>query len=305
MMVEALQQFDERTAAGVLARAALALEGDGNPAAETKFDGEDSLRDELLREGRKHLGVSPEDSRPEVIEQLGEWLDELSEQIIGPPDTQSALLRMAERGDLPSDLYKIDITPHVVDVYNAEFNLAKKLIETTVREPDLEQHYGPRPTAEMPALISIFARFFRTPWPAKDFMMLVAAQRGHGLLLSVIQAWRVYPSLVDVSRTGNNLVKILEQFANVYGAEIEFGGKKGHFFLYEKEALPSSFSVHSKRKKPSQVHVYLFAQEDSKASPEAALVVAIDVDHYRADLTKMAVREEQIRFRPVSVGEHA
>jgi hypothetical protein len=99
--------------------------------------------------------------------------------------------------------------------------------------------------------------------------------------------------------------KILEQFANVYGAEIEFGGKKGHFFLYEKEALPSSFSVHSKRKKPSQVHVYLFAQEDSKASPEAALVVAIDVDHYRADLTKMAVREEQIRFRPVSVGEHA
>ena len=185
MMVEALQQFDERTAAGVWPALLWLLRVKAirllKPNSMARTHSAMSFSGRVV----STLGVSPEDSRPEVIEQLGEWLDELSEQIIGPPDTQSALLRMAERGDLPSDLYKIDITPHVVDIYNAEFNLARKLIETTVREPDLEQHYGPRPTAEMPALISMFARFFRTPWPAKDFMMLVAAQRGHGLLLSV------------------------------------------------------------------------------------------------------------------------
>jgi hypothetical protein len=301
MMVKTLEQFDERTAAGVLARAALALEGDGNPAAETRIDGEEALRAELLQEGRRELGVSPEDNRPEVVERLGEWLDELSEQITSPPDTQSALVRMAERGDLPSDLYNIDIHPNVADIYRSGFGFEKKLIEITVRAPDLEQHYGPRHTPEL-ALISLFAGAFRTPWPAKDFIMLVAAQRGDGLLLKVNQAWRVYPALVNIDRTGNDLIKLLEQFARVYGADIEFGGERGNFFIFGNENIPPSFSL-SRTGKRVNTNISGFGMGSNPS--KALLVVAIDVDHYRADLKKMAVREEQIMYRTASVGEHA
>ena len=56
---------------------------------------------------------------------------------------QSALGRLAERGDLPSDLYKIDIVREVSGVYEKYFSLEKRIIETTIRSPDVEQHWPP------------------------------------------------------------------------------------------------------------------------------------------------------------------
>jgi hypothetical protein len=294
-MIEALEKLDKYAAVGVLARAALALESDGNPAAELRIEGEERLRSALWQEARGEVGVGLDDNRPEVIERLGKWLDDLSEQIIGPPDTRSALVRLAERGDLPSDLYQVEIVQNVLDIYGAQATLNRKLIEDTIRSPDLEQHYGLPGEPNEPALISLFYRAFRTPWPVKDFSLLVSAQRGEGLLLHVNQAWRVYPFIVNIRGVGSDLVKTLEQFANVYGADIDYGGRKGHFFVLVNEPIPSGFSIRVEGKKPIRANVSGFEQVDSITEQErASLVVSIDLDRYRADLKRMAVRDDQI-----------
>jgi hypothetical protein len=294
-MIDALGKLDKQTAVGVLARAALALDGDGNPAAEARIEGEESLRAALWQEARGHLGIGPEDRRPEAIEQVGEWLDDLSEQIIGSPDTQSALTRLADRGDLPSDLYDIRIVQNVLNIYEDDSALQSKLIQETIRAPDVEQHYGLPQGKDVPAMISLFSRSFRTPWPFKDFTVLVGAQRGDGAILHVNQAWKVYPSIVPTKGAGKDLVKVLERFADVYGEDITLGGRRGRFFVFANEPVPQDFSVNIGRRRRGRINISGFAQTDPENGKErAALVLAVDVYRYQADLKRMAVREDQI-----------
>jgi hypothetical protein len=215
-MIEALDKFDPRTAVGILARAALALEGAGNPAAEPKIPDEEIIRDALLREARTRLGIGLRDNRPEVLERLGDWLDQESDLLIGPPDVQSALARLAAEGTLPSDLYQLNIIPQVMGVYGQNFEFERRLIEKTVRSPDQEYHYGaPVGNEPIPAMISLFARGFETPWPFKNFMMLVCGLRA-GTILHVHQAWRIYPSLFNID-DAKTLVNVLRCFADYYG----------------------------------------------------------------------------------------
>ena len=67
-MMQVLEKFDERIALGILARAALALEDEGNPDAKFILDGEEAIRSTLLHEARKYLHLQQEDKRPETIE---------------------------------------------------------------------------------------------------------------------------------------------------------------------------------------------------------------------------------------------
>src|SRR5260370_1413891 len=221
-MIDALEKFDNRTAAGLLARAALALDNDGNPAASANLEGEAGIRDAIFREARRRLGLEPDDNRPETVEKLGDLLDEESERLIDPPDTKSALERLAERGDLASDLYTINIIPNISGFHGKNFSLEKGLIERSVRSPDREQHYGPPTVAGEPFLVSLFYKRFWTPWPFKNFAMLVAGHR-EKLILHVHQAWRLYGNLADAS--GMSLVEMLRQFADVYGFDVEVAGK--------------------------------------------------------------------------------
>jgi hypothetical protein len=294
-MIEALQKFDTRTAAAILARAALALENAGNPAARLQIDGEEALRLALWCEARREIGADPDDNSPEVIERVADWLDQLSDEIIGPTDTASALVRLAERGDLPSDLYNIKIVSNVVDIYKHQMALEEKLIAETVQSPDIEQHYGPDASMTEPAMVSLFCRAFSTPWPAKNFLLLVAGQRAEGLLLEVNQAWRVYPFLVDISGVGADLVQMLKRFADVYGADIKYGGREGHFFILENEPLPSSFSLKFEGRRAMHVNISGFSQHDEATGRErAALVLCINLDKYQADLKRMMVSGSQI-----------
>jgi hypothetical protein len=194
---------------------------------------------------------------------------------------------LAERGDLPSDLYEIDIISQVVDLHGSRFPLEKEIIETTIRAPTLEQHYGPARKPHEPAMISLFARPFRTRWPLKDFVMLVVAQR-EGFRLHVHQAWRIYSSRVDIAGA-KKPVDWLSRFADAYGAEITVQGKKGHFFLFVSGPIPNSFNFNVAN--PQEITISRFAQRDPVTGAEqSALVVAIDVDKYRKMLDMLSVR---------------
>ena len=161
------------------------------------------------------------------------------------------------------------------------------VIERTIRSPDREQHYGPSDRPDTPSLISLFARQFKTPWPFKDFTMLVGAQRDK-LILNVHQAWRLYPSIVD--NRGASLVDLLRRFADAYGYDIEVAGQNGHFFLSAEHPVPTSHTIQLPHGKTKTVYVGQFTQAGT-----ASLIVAIDMDRYRGTLEKMEVKADQLR----------
>jgi hypothetical protein len=284
--------LDKKLAAGLLARAALSLGYEGDPVAPL-VKGEETIRSGLLDEARKKLGVDRDDNRLETIERIADFLDHVSDTFLGSPDTGAALARLAERGDLPSDLYEIKIIPNGIEIYGNQFSLEKEIIETTIRAPTLEQHFGPPRLPDQPAMISLFARTFRTKWPLKDFIMLVAGQRD-GFCLHVHQAWRIYPSRVNVEGV-KTPADWLSRFADAYGAEIQVEGKKGHFFLFAAGHIPDTVHLPFIGGKPQVVTISRFAQNDPKTGAEqSALIVAIDLMKYTKILDALRVKREDM-----------
>src|SRR5205823_1136112 len=139
-------------------------------------------------EARGKLGIGSEDEDPESIERLADFLDKEADRLSVPSNIDGAIERMANRGDLPSDLYEIEISPDIAKFHGRSFDLEKRLIEGTIKSPSAEQHYGQDIAADGPAMISLFTKVFRTKWPLKDFVMLVGAQR-HGKKQMVMQAF--------------------------------------------------------------------------------------------------------------------
>lgn len=292
-MIQALEKFDEKTALGILARTALALEGEGNPDAKAILDGEEAIRSTVLREARKHLNIQQDDERPETIEKLSDFLGDESDRLAGATDTTSALSRLAERGDLPSDLYQVEINQSIANFHGANFGLEKKLIEATIRSPNQEQHFGPEGNSQEPAFISLFARQFKTRFPFKDFTMLVAAHRA-GIILKVHQAWRIYPQLVKTENV-KNLVDLLHRFADAYGSDVEIGEKRGHFFLLLDRLAPPQIIIQNPGGKPKTIRVYQFMQEDYSTGRQfSSLVMALDLEQYQMTLNKMNLKSSDL-----------
>ena len=212
-----------------------------------------------------------------------------SDQLIAAPDTEAALLRLAERGDLPSDLYEIKIIPNIADALGKRFPLEKEIIETTIRAPTTEQHFGPARGQHEPAMISLFMRNFRTRWPLKDFFMLVAAKR-EGFLLHIHQAWRIYPQIIDVSGLATP-VDWLKRFADFYGAKIEIQGEKANFFMFLEGGIPSEMKWEVPP--PKKLLISRFSQQDPIThADQAALIVAIDIYKYLDTLDDLGVRRQ-------------
>lgn len=287
-MISALENFDKVIAAGILARAALAIEDQDNPAGALKLPNEASLRQSLLAEARRMLGVLPNDQSPQTLERLGEILDTECESLIGPTDSNLALKRLSERGELPSDLFEIRIIPNIEQFHGRKYPQEKQLIESTIQSPDQEQHFGSPASADEPFLISLFAKHIPHQYPLRSFTMLVAGQR-NGLVLDIHQAWRIYPDIVNLNGI-TNLVDMLRRFADVFGTEIELGGKKGHFILAadipKGQDIKTTFKIKadvdkSGKKSGKLITVTCFVQRNPIGGlNQAALATGINLNQY-------------------------
>jgi hypothetical protein len=289
-MIEYIESLDRVTAAGILARAALALENRANPAAAPLLPNEHQIREDVIRAARKRAGIEPADNTHAARERLCDELDEEREALLSPhPDNARVLRELAVKGELPSDLYNIDVISNIRQFHGRKFETENRYIEDTVRAPDFEQHYGPTRLPNQPHLISLFAKTFPDKYPARTFIMLVAGGRD-GLNLTVHQAWRIYPEEVDLVGSADPL-EMLKRFANVYGADVTFGNERGRFILLAEVArgqrTPVTYNQQSPGEKPRLITISHFQQEQlSDGGKRSALVVAIDLDKYRATLTK-------------------
>jgi hypothetical protein len=282
-LTETLDRYDRRTAAGILARAALQVET-GQDYRDSIVDNEHALRAALIAEARAKLGFRQDDESPDVIDKIGSYLDSESERVAQEPHLASAFERLIERGDFPSDLYDIRVIPNIRNFFRQGFEREKKLIERTVRSPGKEQHFGVGGDALAPRLVSLFAREFKTPFPARNFTMLVAGQRGHGQVLDVHMAWRLYASIVNLNGAPT-LIELLRRFANVYGTDIKLDGQRGRFFLATSHDVPDKVTMEIANKPGKNITVTRFVQKNPVTGRMyAALVMAIDLNHYRSTL---------------------
>ena len=287
-MIAALRQFDDITAAGILARAALAL--DHNPASDYhSVPNEVALREIVIAEAARAHGVAFDFSSPESLEKITDALDEERDALLAPRDPLSALERLSERGTLPSDLFEIDIIRNISEFHREKFPREERLIRETVRSPDKEQHFGPPSEPGQPFLISLFGKYFPHQYPLKGFMLLVAGQR-KGLRLEVHQAWRLYPDFV--SGDSKSLVDLLQRFSDVFRVEIELEGKRGHFILTadlpNKPGVTARWSavageaIRKRNLERREITLTCFTQPHPVTQvPQAALAVAIDLNKYR------------------------
>jgi hypothetical protein len=298
-MIKAVKTLDPKAAAGLLAQAALSVAYVDSPLG-SKTPQTDDLVSQVIEEVRFLLGLTGRYD-PESFEKIADFLDREADKLLTPPNIESALFRLAQRGDLPSDLYEINIIRNVIDIYGKKFALEKELIETTIREPAYEQHYGQKQKPHEPTMISLFVRPFKTKWPLKDFSVIVAAQR-EGFQLHVHQAWRVYPWIVKLDGA-KTPIDWLHKFADHYGFEIEIEGKRGHFFLMAHGPVPDTMRIQQRvtRKPELQVTVSRFTNGDPVTGlVSSALIVAIDIQKYLSTIEEWGVRREDIldRFVP-------
>lgn len=285
-MISALDSFDKVTAAGIVARAALSI--DGNPSGSYRIPGEERVRDAIISEARKAHGIESNDVRPEILVRIGEILDSELDLLISPSDANVALERLSNRGELPSDLFKIEVIKNVSEFHGWKYANEEKLIEITVRSPDREQHFGEHPEGpEHPFLISLFSKQFPNRFPGRTFTMLVAGQR-LGLNLIVHHAWRIYASAVELG-DAQSLVDVLRKFAESFGVDVRLGGKTGRFIYGTDLADNRNFETEwnqdqgqINKRGHREVMMSCFWQHDPiTKKPQAALAVAIDLVKYR------------------------
>lgn len=283
-MISALKNFDGVVAAGLLARAALSA-----PYAGEDWSPEEAgIRASIISEARDHLGLKPDDYAEASIEKIVEFLDAEADKLIAAPDETAALNRLAQRGDLPSDLYSVTINPNMEKVYKKGIDLESKLVRATVQSPHVEQHFGAGSSSE-PELVSLFARHFRTTWPLRNFIELVAGSR-KGTQLDVNQAWRIYPARIDLGGLSRP-IDWLQKFTETYGADIDVNGKIGKFFYLPEVSSATQKMVEAKGRSELLISDFTTWRNGKEV---ATLITSIDILKYRKTLEDLAVRESDI-----------
>jgi hypothetical protein len=301
-MIKALAGFDPRSAAGVLARTALALDGDlGNPAVEARVQNEEALRQQILSELRARLDLG-NDYDEEAIERLYQAIEDESDRLLGLPDLDPALERLSERGELPSDRYVVEIQEPVREVAKLcglKPDEEEKLVRLTVREPHGEQHYGPEVSDDQPSLRSLFARRFSNRFPQRDFILLLLGRRD-GVVLEVDQAWRIYPAHVDL-RGVSTLVEMTRHFAERFGCRIKIGDQAGKFILWARIPWRPGSDIHLIEGEMPQSGKFLtsmsFRLNEGEGIAEIAFAMSIDTESYGREVRKLARHDRPFAAR--------
>jgi hypothetical protein len=289
-MLETIADLDAMTAVGVLSRAALSIHDDRNPESKARLPNEFAIRDRLLREVRKALGVDATDSSGSTLERVTDFLDSESESLLEPVDEKSTLVELANQGTLPSDLYQVELKNEVARVYADKFVEERQLIIATVHQPDVEQHYGPRLDPRQPTAISLFLRRFPDPYAAKTFWLLVVGSR-RGLILDVGQSWRIYAEMIDPAKVTEPL-DALRLFSEKYGLDLRCGGRSAKFFVHEILSPPdtnidfrvSQGELDKAKGKPLEASGNAFFTSFADGRSEVSMANNINVGRYRETL---------------------
>lgn len=292
MTISVLDGFDKVTAAGILARAALALEDSNNPAAEVRLPGENSLRNRIFDQVRLSLGIKSSAYSPKDVEKIVDALDNESEKLLDPVDQPKVLDSLSAKGQLPADLYDIVIDDGLLEYFGKKSKTESMLIERAVKFRDAEHHFSQNygELGEFP-LISLFSKHVESRYSARSFTLLVAGLR-NGTLLHVSQAWRIYDDSAINLSPNETLLDLLKKFAEVYGVVFTLSGRSGKFFLQSSvdgRSIEDSIDIELKQETGKQKRFKIVVSDYKSRTAEGknlgSLVYAIDLIKYGTSLS--------------------
>jgi hypothetical protein len=277
-MIEALKGFDRTTALGVLSRAALAvLSSASNPSAQPVLENETQIRQQLIFEIANRIGLPPDLSDQNVRDKVSDALDAEAEILDLPVDTDAALTRLSERGELPSDLFDVVVYEALREVYGDAMEQERQNILLTVHSPEAEEHFGPSISPDRPALVSLLGRRFPAHPRRAGFYHIVAGERS-STKLNVQQAWRIYEDEIDLTSAGT-LMGALKLFAEKYGVNIKSGDQVGRLIPWA--LVPPNTPILEAVDVPrSRFHSYMFVKRRSDGFMEVAFAMTINLGLY-------------------------
>lgn len=172
--------------------------------------------------------------------------------------------------------------------------VTKANAEDAIRNAIQVQHFNPTAdrTGDGPLDdVSLFVREVATT-STRPFVVLVVAMRKADKL-TVHEAWRVYPALVDLSEA-KDPVDFLRAFANHYGFPVVVGNRAPALFiehdtvplLGNKAPLVQALTGQSK----SPFALTAMVRNSTLGVAEVALAYCIDITRYEADLRTMGHR---------------
>lgn len=219
MKIPVLEAYEDMNAMGILARAAIALTDEDNPAATLAFPGEAAVRAEVIDTVRRSLGINSATLRGDEIEKIIAVLDGESDRLLGPIDLDGVAEARGDRGELPSDRYLVAVDADFLAALGPRLKDERRLIEQAVRRAQGVQHFFPA-DGDAPGAprLSLFCHYFENRDRDREFTMLVVGKR-KGLQLAVAQGWRIYPGFN--ARGARTLMDLLERFARRYGTRLD------------------------------------------------------------------------------------
>jgi hypothetical protein len=148
-MLQSLADVDPVRGAGLLARMWLRF-ADGHPWSDGEpiSDDQKALEERVLGELRGRLGISAQDASADAVRRLMAALSEEADAFDRDIDEDAALDRQGDAGELPSDLYVVEIDRDAAERPIQPIALTRALIEAVVRWPDAERHHREPPASE-------------------------------------------------------------------------------------------------------------------------------------------------------------
>lgn len=281
MILDVLKEIDPRRAAGILSRAALAVETGGlNPAARPITPDEVAIRDQIIK--KLTSSFQSTDEKLDLNEWMLQRLDEAASELDASQNEPAALERLIRDGALPSDVY------HITFAQQAETEIVPRLpsgererVLDVIRSPSYEQDFGPSITPNSPSPVSLFGKWYDLGRPRDRFLLVVIGSRGENTLITVHHFWRVYSHDVYL-RACKTLVDVIEKFADKYGHDLEITGWKGRFLRYM--ALSGSWKFNVPNPRGRKIMIFVVARHSPPQTTELAFAIGVDLIAYFSDV---------------------
>jgi hypothetical protein len=227
MMHEYLNQFDSKTAAAILAEAALATspipEFEGTPYV-APYGPEVAT---LLSAAREQLHISESDSSPDAKIKLDNFLSRaLYEFVFAHVDKKEVIKKAGAAGRLLPSEYSVNLPPAMSVFYR--LGVRPNHVEDAILNPDVFQHLmtSPEHSTDLNR-ISLFVKRTLGKSAADGFHLLVQTLRS-GAVHTAQAAWRIY--IVDIGDLPvASPLDLLRAFVVQFGIPFTVDGKPYEF----------------------------------------------------------------------------
>lgn len=234
-MLNTLKTLDTRTAQGILANLTLEMMPDPGVPSKVGRHVDAETRDRLLHELRIRLRLKRDDNSPKARALLYKALaEEISGLALAGSKIKEVKARVGQQGLLSPRLYRIDFSFPNFRIAAEKCGVTRAQAEDAIRHPDSFEHFKPELLGFDPERAT--SLFLKAQKDGGEFYQLLVLTKRHDDTLTVINAWRVYPSDVDLSRAETPL-DVLRAFVESFGIEFKIGGVEKKLFMYERVAV--------------------------------------------------------------------